>query len=46
MGRSETREHCRKCGKFAIRAVYIKEPGLLIRKVLCEECRREHELSR
>lgn len=37
-GRADTREYCRECGKSTLHAVYIKEPGLLIRRVVCPEC--------
>jgi len=41
MARTDTREYCRICGKVSLSSVYIEEPGLLIRKVMCLECQEK-----
>lgn len=37
-GRADTREYCRECGEPTLYSVYKKEPGLIIRRVVCKDC--------
>lgn len=38
MGRNDTKEYCRECGEPTLYSTYHKEPGLIIRRVVCKSC--------